>query len=174
MRLQNRPIHEISSKSDSGKVVKYTGKIFCGEISQGEGKFGGGISKKKWKATNFHPKMNICTKFHPNQKMGKWSNLEGKFSGGEIYGGNFEKKMKTYEMQLQNKPICEISSKSDNGKVVKYTGFHFLVCTKFHQNQKMWNWSNLEGKFSEGEIYREGGNLGEEFWKKKMKTYKIR
>ena len=55
--------------------------------------------------------------------MGKWSNLGGKFSGGEFHrGGNFEKKMKTYKMRLQNKPIYEISSKSDNRKVVKFRG----------------------------------------------------
>ena len=67
-------------------------------------------------------------KFHPNQKMGKWSNLGGKFSGGEFHrggefrGGILNKKMKTYKMRLQNKPIHEISCKSDNGKVVKFRG----------------------------------------------------
>ena len=30
--------------------------------------------------------------------------------------------MKTYKMRLQNKPIYEISSKSDNRKVVKFRG----------------------------------------------------
>ena len=77
MGLQNKRIYEISSRSNKGKVVKYTGKIFWGGISQGWGKFRGGI---------------------------------------------FEKKMNTYEMGLQNKRIYEISSKSNNGKVVKYTG----------------------------------------------------
>ena len=63
-------------------------------------------------------------KFHPNQRMGKWSNLEGKFSGKGIshrgISHKFLKKMKTYKMQLQNKPIKEMSSKSDNGKLVKF------------------------------------------------------
>ena len=35
MGLQNKRIYEISSKSNNGKVVKYTGKIFWGGISQG-------------------------------------------------------------------------------------------------------------------------------------------
>ena len=67
-------------------------------------------------------------KFHPNQKMGKWSNLGGKFSGGNFterggnLRGNFERKIKTYKIRLQNKPIYEISSKSDNRRVVKCRG----------------------------------------------------
>ena len=36
--------------------------------------------------------------------------------------GNFGKKIKIYKMVLQNKRIYIISSKSNNGKVVKYTG----------------------------------------------------
>ena len=36
--------------------------------------------------------MNICTMFHPNQTMGKWSNLGETFSGGELGGGILEKK----------------------------------------------------------------------------------
>ena len=47
MGLQNKRTYEISSKSNNGKVVKYTGKIFWGGISQGGGKFEGRISKKK-------------------------------------------------------------------------------------------------------------------------------
>ena len=47
MRLQNMPTYEIPSKSDNGKVVKYTGKIFLGKISHGGRKFGGRILKKK-------------------------------------------------------------------------------------------------------------------------------
>ena len=47
MRLQNKPTYEISSKSNNGKVVKYTRKIFWGKISQEGGKFGGQISRKK-------------------------------------------------------------------------------------------------------------------------------
>ena len=57
--------------------------------------------------------------------------------------------MKTYKMQLQNKPIQEISSKSDNGKVVKY---------------------NNMGKISQGR----GGKFGGQISKKKIKTYKRR
>ena len=45
MELQNKRIYEISSKSNNGKVVKYTGKIFWGGISQG----GGGNFEKKMK-----------------------------------------------------------------------------------------------------------------------------
>ena len=90
MRLQNKPIYENSSKSDNGKVVKYTGKIFCGGISQGVwggGKFGGGISKKK--PTNFHSKINLCTKFHSNRKMVKF---RGKIFWGVISQGGILKK----------------------------------------------------------------------------------
>ena len=102
--FENKPIHKIPSKSDNGKVVKYTGKIFWGKITQGGGKFGGRISKKKWKPTNFHPKMNTCMKFHPNQKMGKWSNLGGKFSGGEFHrwGGNLGGEFWKKNENLQN------------------------------------------------------------------------
>ena len=53
MGLQNKRIYEISSKSNNGKVVKYTGKIFWVGISQGGGKFGGRISKKKMKTYKF-------------------------------------------------------------------------------------------------------------------------
>ena len=37
MGLQNKRIHEISSKSNIGKVIKYTGKIFWGEFNRGRG-----------------------------------------------------------------------------------------------------------------------------------------
>ena len=40
MGLQNKRIYEISSKSNNGKVVKYTGKIFWGGISQEGGILG--------------------------------------------------------------------------------------------------------------------------------------
>ena len=30
----------------------------------------------------------------------------------------------------------------------------------------MGKWSNIRGKFSEGEFHRGGGNLGGEFWEK--------
>ena len=43
----------------------------------------------------------------------------GKILGGK---GGVLKKMKTYKMPMQNKPIYEISSKSDNGKVIKFRG----------------------------------------------------
>ena len=64
--------------------------------------------------------------------MEKWSNIRGKFFGGEFHGeggnlgGEFWEKMKIYKMGLQNKRIYEMSSKSNNGKVVKYTGENFL------------------------------------------------
>ena len=74
---KNKPIYEISSKSDNGKVVKYTGKIFWGEISQG---------------------------------------------GGKNLGGNFEKKMKTYKFPSKNEYMYKVSSKSENGKMVKFRG----------------------------------------------------
>ena len=32
--MHNKPIYEISSKSDNGNVVKYMGNIFWGEISK--------------------------------------------------------------------------------------------------------------------------------------------
>ena len=77
--------------------------------------------------------------------------LEGNFTvGGKFRGGIFEEKMNTYKMGLQYKRIYEISSKSNNGKVVKYTGKIF--------------W----GKISQG-----GGKFGGRISKKKMKTYKF-
>ena len=47
MGLQKKRTYEISSKSNNGEVVKYTGKIFWGGISQGGGRFRGGILEKK-------------------------------------------------------------------------------------------------------------------------------
>ena len=75
--LQNKCTYAIPSKSNNGKVVKYTGIIFWGGISQGGGKCGGRISKKK---------------------------------------------KKTYKFPSKNESMYEISSKSDNGKVVKNRG----------------------------------------------------
>jgi len=72
MGLQNKRIYEISSISNNGKVVKYTGKIFWVGISQG---------------------------------------------GGEIWGANFEKKMKTYKFPSKNEYMYEVSSKSENGQI---------------------------------------------------------
>ena len=40
------------------------------------------------------------------------------------------------------------------------------VYTKFHPNRTMGKWSNIRGKFSEGEFHRVGENLGWEFWGK--------
>ena len=38
--------------------------------------------------------MNLCMKFHPNQTMGKGSNSEETFFGGEFHrGGNSEKSL---------------------------------------------------------------------------------
>ena len=55
--------------------------------------------------------------------MGKWSNIRGKFhrEGGNL-GGEFRKKMKTYKFPSKNECMYEVSSKSDIGKVVKFTG----------------------------------------------------
>ena len=55
----------------------------------------GKFEEKKMKNYKFPPKMNLCTKFHPNRTMGKWSNTGGKFSGGEFRRGrvrNLKKK----------------------------------------------------------------------------------
>ena len=46
MWFKNKRINEISSKSNNGKVVKYTGKIFWGGISQGGGNLGGEFWEK--------------------------------------------------------------------------------------------------------------------------------
>ena len=59
---------------------------------------------------------------------GKMVKFRGKIFWGGIsqgvgnLGGGFRKKMKTYKIRLQKKPIYKISSKSDNGKVVKFRG----------------------------------------------------
>ena len=72
-------MYEVSSKSENGKMVKFRGKIFWGGISQGGGgEIKGGNLKKKRKSTNCDCKISLYTKFHSNQTMGKWSNLEGK------------------------------------------------------------------------------------------------
>ena len=68
------------------QVVKYMGKIFWGKISQGGGKFGGRISKKK---------------------------------------------MKTYKFPSKNEYMYEVSSKSENGKMVKFRGNIFWGGGKF-------------------------------------------
>ena len=78
---QNESIYEVLSKSDNGKVVKYKGEIFGWVISRKNmggwlqnkgGKFGEEDFENKIKPINFHLKMNLCTKFHPNQKMVKF------------------------------------------------------------------------------------------------------
>ena len=78
----------------------------------------GGRIKKKWKPPNFHPKMNLCKRFHPNSTMGKCSKIGGEFGGG----GEFRKQIKTSQFPSQNKSIYEVSSKSDNGKGFKNRG----------------------------------------------------
>ena len=72
---------------ESGQIY---GDNFLGGNFTGGGEIWEVNFEKKKKTTIFHPKMNTCMKFHPNQKMGKWSNLGGKFSGGEFHrgGGN--------------------------------------------------------------------------------------
>ena len=52
MGLQNKRIYEISSRSNKGKVVKYTGKIFWGGISQGGGNLGGEFWEKNQNLQN--------------------------------------------------------------------------------------------------------------------------
>ena len=47
MPTQNKPIYENSSKSDNGKVVKYTGENFLGENFTGRGEIWGRILKEK-------------------------------------------------------------------------------------------------------------------------------
>ena len=87
MGLQNKRMYEISSKSNNGKVVKYTRKFFWGGTSQGGGKFREGILGKKSKSTKWGCKISVYTKFHPYRTMGKWSNIRGKFSEGEFHRG---------------------------------------------------------------------------------------
>ena len=58
--------------------------------------------------------------------MEKWSNIQGKFSGEKFHmgegnlGGEFRKKMKTYKFPSKNEYMYEVSSKSENGKMVKF------------------------------------------------------
>ena len=110
--------------------------------------------------------------------MGKWSNIRGKFSGGEFHRGegNFGKKMEIYKMGLQNKRIYEISSESYNGKVVKYMGKIFWggISQGGKRNFikiEQWESGQIYGENVRGEEGR-GGNLEGEF-RKKMKTYKF-
>ena len=49
--------------------------------------------------------MSVYTKFHPNQTMGKWSNIRGKFSEGEFHrgGGKFGGRILVQNKNIQNK-----------------------------------------------------------------------
>ena len=73
MRLQNKPIYKISSKSNNRKVVKYTGKIFWGKISQGGGEIWGANLKKKCKVTNTIPKLIYVGSLI---QIGQWKNVQ--------------------------------------------------------------------------------------------------
>ena len=54
-----------------------------------------GILKKKCKRHKYHPKMNLCRKFHPNLIMGKRSKIGQKVwdGRGKFGGGVFRKKL---------------------------------------------------------------------------------
>ena len=125
MGLQNERIYEISSKSNSGKVVKYTGNIFWWGISQGGGNFG-----EKMKIYIIGLQNERIYEISSKSNNGKVVKYTGKIFwggisqgwGGKFRGGILKKKMNTYKMGLQNKCIYKISSKSNKGKVVKYTG----------------------------------------------------
>ena len=52
--------------------------------------------------------------------MGKWSKIGRKFSGRGR--GISKKKMKTYKYPSKNEYMYEVSSKSENGKMVKFRG----------------------------------------------------
>ena len=60
--------------------------------------------------------------------MGNWSNIRGKFSGWEFHrgggnlGGEFRKKKKNAYLYSKNEYMYEVSSKSENGKMVKFRG----------------------------------------------------
>ena len=60
--------------------------------------------------------------------------LGGNFTGcGEIWGANFEKKLKTYKFPSKNEYMYEVSSKSENKKMVKFRGKIF--CREFHRGE---------------------------------------
>ena len=67
---------------------------------------GGNFNKKNAK---MHPKINLCSKFHPNRTMRKCSKS----------GGNFEKQ---FQMASKFYQTHQILSVSDNGKVFKPGG----------------------------------------------------
>ena len=89
------------------KMVKLKGKIFWGGISQGGGKFRGGILKKK--NENLHnadAKQAFTRKFI---QIGQWesgqiygSNFWGKISqGGGKFGGRISKKNENLQISIQ-------------------------------------------------------------------------
>ena len=93
-----------------------------------EGNLVGEFRKKK-KTYKFPSKNEYMYEVSSKSENGKMVKFRGEISGGISQGrggnlgGNFgEKKIKTYKMGLRNKRTHEISSKSNKGKVNKYTG----------------------------------------------------
>ena len=126
---QNESMYEVSSKSDNGKVVKYTGKIIWGDFHRGgEGNLKGEF-KKKLKTYKFPSKNESMYEVSSKSDNGKVIKYTGKLFWGEIsqgggrnLGGEFKKKMKIYKFPSENEYMYEVSSKSDNGKVCKCRG----------------------------------------------------
>ena len=74
----------------------------------------------KCKHHKYLSKINLCRKFNLNRTIGKCSN-QRKVLGGKG-GEEIRKKIRPSQMSSQNESMQEISSKSDNGRMIKIRG----------------------------------------------------
>ena len=70
------------------KMFKIMGRGLWGR-GGGNSRGGGEFKKKICKRHKYHPKMDICSKFNLNRKMGKYLKIGGKVCGVGRWGGNF-------------------------------------------------------------------------------------
>ena len=76
--------------------------------------------EKKCKPHKCHPKMNLCSKFHPSWTKGKCSKSRGNVWGEEGEGGTFDKKnqtLKYYTHQIVSESGQWESVQIQRGKV---------------------------------------------------------